>query len=184
MNKQHPTFLEEAKKLKKVLCPAKNTLQLYKVFPKIDDFNYMKYQFYIYVYLNPFKPLSKPFKFITKKGQEHCLAFEPLYIGKASRGFGYRHNQHITAFKNGKEQNLLKIEAFKELEKRMELSKSMNATDMPHDWKEYQLNWVNIIAEFDNAQDLLEYEVDLIKQIGTRYSKTGKLNTLVNKIEN
>ena len=84
--------------LKKALCPVKNTLQLYKIFPKIDDFNYMKYQFYIYIYVNPFKPLNKPLKIQTLTNKEHCLAYEPLYVGKASRGFGYRHNNILVLF--------------------------------------------------------------------------------------
>jgi len=170
--------------LKRALCPNKDTLQLYKIFPKIDDFNYMKYQFYIYIYINPFKPLQKPVTISTLKNKEHCLAFEPLYVGKASRGFGYRHNQHISSFIKGSENNILKVKAFKELENKMKLSKSLNTSSMPHDWKEYQMNWVTIIEEFDNKDDLLKYEVDLIKQLGTQYTKTGKLNTLVNKIEN
>lgn len=170
--------------LRKALCPVKNTLQLYKVFPKIDDFNYMKYQFYIYVYINPFKPLNTPLKIVTKKNQEHCFAFEPLYVGKASRGFGYRHNQHISTFLKGSENNPLKVKAFKELETKMTAAKKLNAGSMPHDWKEYQMNWVTILAEFQNKEDLLEYEVHLINQLGTQYTKKGSINTLVNKIEN
>ena len=55
--------------------------------------------------------------------------------------------------------------------------------DKPHNWKEYQMNWVIILETFQDPKDLLNFEVTLIKNIGTVYSKKNK-GPLVNKIEN
>jgi len=161
------------------ICNNNNLLKLYKIYPKIDDFNYLKYQFYIYIYLDPFKPLQKPYVFGID--QKYCSAYELLYVGKASRGAGYRHNQHINNFLIGKEHNHLKVEAFKEIERKMKEAKLKNTPGVPHDWKEYQLNWIVVHKNFSDPKSLLKYEVALIQSIGTRYTKKGPL---VNKIEN
>jgi len=167
--------------MNKSTCDNMNLLRLYKIYPKIDNFDYNRYQFYIYIYLDPFKKLSKPFDIKTPDNSHYCSAYEPIYIGKASRGAGYRHNQHIQSFLKNKEHNILKVKKFQEIEKNMELAKKNNSLGVPHDWKEYQLNWIIIHKAFNNADDLLKYEVGLIQSIGTEYKRKGPL---VNKIEN
>ena len=160
-----------------------NILKLYKVFPKIENFNYLRYQYYIYVYLNPFKEYKKPklVNFKTDKNYEFIFAYEPIYIGKASTGTGYRHNQHIQKFQSNQEHNQLKVKKFKELESGFEKAKKENSIYLPHNWKEYQSNWIVILQEFNNPKDLLNFEVTFIKTLGTEYTKKGPL---VNKIEN
>jgi len=165
----------------KSTCNNMNLLKLYKIYPKIDNFNYNRYQFYIYIYLDPFKKLNKAFDIKAPDGKPYCSAYEPIYVGKASRGAGYRHNQHIQSYLKNKEHNVLKVEKFKEIEKNMERAKKNNDIGVPHDWKEYQLNWIVIHQVFNDAKELLDYEVGLIQSIGTKYRRKGPL---VNKIEN
>jgi hypothetical protein len=162
-------------------CNNLNLLRLYKIYPKIDNFNYMRYQFYIYIYLDPFEKLDKPFKIKAPDNKDYCSAYTPIYVGKASRGAGYRHNQHIQSYLKNKENNVLKIKKFKEIEKNMAYAKKHNLIGVPHDWKEYQLNWIVIHQSFNDAKKLLDYEVKLIQTLGTQYKRKGPL---VNKIEN
>jgi hypothetical protein len=157
-----------------------NVLKLYKMYPKIDDFNYLRYQFYIYVYLNPFKEYKKP-ELINK---EYITKYELLYVGKASNGGGYRHNQHINKFISNQEHNPLKVKAFKELEEGFRKAKQQGSFSLPHDWKEYQNNWIVLLKDFNTSKELMKFEMELINSVGTLYTKKGKQNTLVNKIEN
>jgi len=150
--------------------------ELEKVRPRINHFDYNKYHFYVYVYLNPFKPLQSKYKL---PGHYIEFAFEPIYIGKATNA-GFRHNQHIAEYlKNGKEvinnvkiYNELKRKKFKELEENM---KHSNSVHLPRNWKEYQRDWVIIIKAFDNQFDSSRYERVAIKTIGTQRKGTGVL---------
>jgi len=162
-------------------CANFNLLKLYKIYPKVDNFNYMRYQFYIYIYLDPFEKLSKAFDIKAPNGKKYCSAYTPIYVGKASRGAGYRHNQHVQTYLKNNEHNILKVEKFRQIEKNMEYAKKNNLIGVPHNWKEYQLNWIIIHESFDDGKKLLDYEVGLIQSIGTKYRKKGPL---VNKIEN
>lgn len=162
-------------------CNNLNLLKLYKIYPKIDNFNYNRYQFYIYIYLDPFKKLEKAFNIIAPDGKKYCSAYEPIYVGKASRGAGYRHNQHIQSFLKNQEHNILKVEKFQEIERNMKKAEKNNSIGVPYNWKEYQLNWIVIHKAFSDAKELLKYEVGLIQSIGTKYRRKGPL---VNKIEN
>jgi len=161
-----------------------NVLKLYKFYPKIENFTYLRYQFYIYVYLDPFTELKKPkgIKVHTsKKDYEFMYIYEPFYVGKASTGMGYRHHQHIQKYQIGQEGNKLKVEKFKELERNFERARKENLYHLPQNWDEYKQNWIAIVQDFSNSKDLLEFEVSLIKKIGTKYKHQGPL---VNKIEN
>lgn len=171
-NTTHLTSKELRKKIE--------LLKLYKVYPKIQDFHHLKYKYYMYVYLDPFKELDKPLLFKSKK-HEYISAYEPIYIGKASSGTGYRHNQHITNYINKKEHNPQKIKKFQELEKNFRLAEKQHSFTKPHNWKEYQSGWIILLEAFNDPKKLLESEVELIKNIGTVYNKKGPL---VNKIEN
>lgn len=161
-----------------------NLLKLYKIYPKIEDFNYLKYQYYIYIYLNPFKEYKKPklIKFkVDNKDYEYITMYEPFYIGKASNGGGYRHNQHIQKFKSEQEGNKLKTDYFKELELNFEKAQKKGIFYQPHNWKEFQRDWICILKDFNNPKDLIKFEMSIIKSLGTIYNKKGPL---VNKIEN
>ena len=152
---------------------------LEKVRPRINHFDYKKYPFYVYVYLDPFKPEQTKYKL---PGQYLEFAYRPIYVGKATNGAGFRHNQHIAEYlKTGKEvegtttiHNETKKQAFKELEKNMELYGSTNAM-LPRNWKEYQRDWIIIIKALDNPFELKRFEATVIKTIGTIRRGTGPL---------
>lgn len=151
-----------------------NTLN--KVTPRINHFDYKKYHFYLYVYLNPFRKWDKSYSIL---GETVHFAFEPIYIGKAT-GDGYRHNQHIAEYlKNGSEQladgqihNEVKKRAFAEVEKNMN-----HATDphLPRNWDEYQRDWVIILKGFQTAEELSNAENAFVKIIGNKRRGTGPL---------
>ena len=151
---------------------------LEKVRPRINHFDYTKYNFYVYVYLNPFKEIQLKYKM---PGQYVEFAYEPIYVGKAT-GAGFRHNQHIAEYlKNGLEQkgtttihNETKKKAFKELEQNMKTIGASNAK-YPRNWEEYQRDWVIIIKAFSTQQESIRYEGTIIKTIGTIRRATGPL---------
>ncbi len=151
---------------------------LEKMRPRINHFDYKKYKFYIYIYLNPFKPAQLKYKM---PGQYVEFAFEPLYVGKATNA-GFRHNQHIAEYlKTGLEKegvktihNETKKLAFKELEANMKKYGPTNV-NLPSNWTEYQNQWIMIHKVFDNGFDLARYEAKLIKTIGTVRKGTGPL---------
>ena len=161
------------------MCPNFNLLKTYKIYPRKIDFNYMRDKFFIYVYLNPFKELGKANSYKIK-GQEYCFAYEPIYVGKGT-GAGYRHNQHITSFLSGKENNQYKVKILNEIKKGMATSVAKGIHTKPWNWKEYQTGWVIVLETFDSHRSLLEFEMELINSIGTQFDKTG---TLSNKIKN
>jgi len=128
--------------------------------------------------LDPFTEYQQP-KEVKVKNENFCFAYEPFYIGKGT-GAGYRHNQHISAFIKGNENNPFKIQKFKELAEKMAEAAAKHENSKPWNWSEYQKNWVIILKTFDNPKDLLEFEMEFIKKLGTK--KTG--GPLTNKIEN
>ena len=152
--------------------------QLMKVQPRINHFDYTKYPFYTYVYLNPFKEVQLKYRL---PGEYLEFAYEPFYIGKAT-GAGFRHNQHIAEYlKNGTEtvnhrtvHDPYKKEAFKKLEADM---KQYGPTNIkyPRNWEEYQKDWIIVIKALNNASALARYESNVIKIIGTQKRGSGPL---------
>jgi hypothetical protein len=161
------------------MCPNINLLKSYKVYPRQTHFNYLKDLYFIYVYLNPFAELKQPMEVKTSEGT-FCFAYLPIYVGKGT-GSGYRQNQHIQAFLRGNENNILKKAAFEHLKDEMAKAASMGQKDKPWNWKEYQNSYVIILKTFDDPKKLIDFEISLIKQIGTVWDKTGPLT---NKIKN
>ncbi len=152
--------------------------QLEKVKPRINHFDYNKYPFYTYVYLDPFKEVQLKYRL---PGQYLEFAYEPIYIGKAT-GAGFRHNQHIAEYlKNGLEVNNhrkvfndIKKQKFIELEKNMELHGHKDFK-LPRNWEEYQRDWIIILKAMDNHDALVRFESDTIKKIGTIKRGNGPL---------
>jgi len=99
------------------------------------------------------------------------FAYEPIYVGKGVNKGGYRMNQHISQFLNKKDHNYIKRKKFEEIEKKM---KENGMT-----WNDYKNNYIIIYKTFNNEEELLENELELINKIGTQWTKTGPL---VNKI--
>lgn len=151
---------------------------LEKVRPRVNHFDYTKYQFYVYVYLDPFDEIQSQYRM---PGHIVEFAYRPIYIGKAT-GAGFRHNQHIAEYlKNGKEteknqtiHNEVKKKAFKKLENDMKRYGHTNVK-YPRDWKEYQRDWVIVIKALNNQNDLMRYESTLIRTIGTIRRGSGPL---------
>jgi len=149
--------------------------QLEKVRPRINHFDYKKYPFYTYVYLNPFKEVDLKYRL---PGQFLEFAYEPFYVGKAT-GAGFRHNQHIAEYlKTGKEtinhrtiNDPHKRDAFRQLEKDMNQYGSTNVK-FPRDWKEYQRDWIIVIKASSDQSSLVRFEKSVISTIGTL--KTGR----------
>ncbi len=162
------------------MCPNKALLKTYKIFPKLHEFSYMREKYFVYMYLNPFKEYNEPYSFKVL-GTEFCTMYEPLYIGKGTGGSGYRQNQHIKNFTSNKEQNQIKIKWFKYIEDEMEKAKKAKLVNRPWNWNEYKKDWVQVIKTFDSAEDLLEFEIKMIREVGTRWDATGPLT---NKIKN
>ncbi len=163
------------------MCPNINLLRSYKVYPSKVDFKYQKYQFFIYMYLNPFKEYITPVSY--KAGDpkiEYCFAYEPIYLGKGT-GAGYRHNQHLKAYLRDHEGNQFKIQTFKKIQDQMAEAAAKQDTSKPWNWEEYKQSWVKIIQTFDDPRALLKFEMELINQIGTQFDRTGPL---ANKIKN
>jgi hypothetical protein len=161
------------------MCPNLELLRTYKVYPRKIDFNYMKDRFFIYVYLNPFKELTTPLK-VRVGSKEFCFAYEPVYLGKGT-GAGYRHNQHLTSFKNNKESNQFKIKTFMEIQRGMTQAAVNRDFKYPLNWKDYQDQYIIILETFKTAEQLLRFEVEMIKKIGTQFDGSGPL---ANKIKN
>lgn len=151
---------------------------LEKVRPRINHFDYKRYPFYVYVYLNPFVEAQSKYKL---PGEYIEFAYEPFYVGKAT-GAGFRHNQHIAEYlKNGTEtvnhvtiKDPFKKEAFKELEKNMKLFGHKDIK-YPRNWEEYQKDWIVIVKAVSDQFALVRYEKNLIKTIGTIKKGTGPL---------
>jgi hypothetical protein len=139
----------------------------------------MKDLFFLYVYLDPFKEFEKPLE--VKIGTEtFCFAYEPFYVGKGT-GAGYRHNQHISAFTNQRENNQFKVTKFKEISDNMATAAAKKLNDKPWNFKEFQNNYVVILKTFEDPKALLRFEMDLINKLGTVQDRSG---TLTNKIKN
>jgi len=161
------------------MCPNITLLKTYKVYPRKLDFNYMKDQFFIYVYLNPFKDYKRA-KSFKVNNKEYCFAYEPIYIGKGT-GAGYRQNQHLTAFLKGREKNRFKQEILEKISKGMADAAAKQEHTKPWNWKEYQDGYVIILETFQDPKQLLKFEMTLINNIGTIFDRTGPL---ANKIKN
>lgn len=161
-------------------CPNDSLLKTYKMFPRLHEFSYMRDKYFIYVYLNPFKEYRTSLKFKVQ-GIQFCSAFEPIYVGKGTNGNGYRHNQHISAFLNNKENNRIKVKIFKEIENEMKKAKELKLVNKPWDWQEYQKGWVFVVRSLNSQEELKRFEMQMINTIGTRWDATGPL---VNKIKN
>jgi hypothetical protein len=164
-----------------------NYLSIQKVFPKENYFDLNKHKFYIYCYLDPFKPLNK--ELLIKDAQfgineKIQFGYEPIYIGKASTSHGYRHNQHIAEFLKGIDSeepqhdeylthyNLIKMQKFKEIGQNM---LNNNNPNLPSSWEEYQKYWIIILKTFDTPQSLLINEKVFIREIGTIKNNNGPL---------
>ncbi len=163
-------------------CPNIELLRSYGVYPRKLDFKYQADKFFIYVYLDPFVELKKPLvvKVPNPTGpKEFCFAYEPIYIGKGT-GAGYRHNQHLKAFQSKRETNPEKIKAFQSIQDQMADAAATQQHDKPWNWIEYQKKYVIVLETFQDPKELITFEMAMIKNIGTRWDKTG---TLTNKIK-
>ena len=160
-----------------------------KVRPRLNHFKYKDVSFYIYVYLNPFKPLRSLYK--LPNGEHIEFAFEPIYIGKGTNSHtddkfrsGYRMNQHIAEYLksnvgeevvNGRTiHNEFKKRAFKDLESNM-LKLGHSNVDYPRNWDEYKDNWIIVLNDYPTTQALEAAEKNYIKGIGTLRRGTGPL---------
>ncbi len=162
-------------------CPNINLLKSYKVYPRKLDFKYQSYKFFIYVYLDPFKPLDKPLVIKTSNPKtEFCFGYEPIYLGKGT-GAGYRQNQHLKAFQNNKENNQEKVKAFKKISDQMADAAATKDHTKPWNWKEYQNQYIIVLETFDDPKKLLHFEMQMIKGLGTTWDNSG---VLTNKIRN
>jgi len=161
------------------MCPNIQLLKTYRVYPRKLEFNYLKDKFFIYIYLDPFQEFQKP-KVYNIDQKEYCFAYQPIYVGKGT-GSGYRQNQHIKTFLSGRENNKIKVEAFKQIADKMANAAAKGDHTKPWNWKEYQDSYVIILETFFDPKQLLRFEVELIQGIGTIFDKTGPL---VNKIKN
>jgi hypothetical protein len=99
------------------MCPSFSLLRTYKVYPRKIDFNYIKDRFFIYIYLDPFKELTKPLQIVVGS-KEICFGYEPFYVGKGT-GSGYRQHQHLKEFFDKREINRYKVEKLAEIETNM-----------------------------------------------------------------
>ncbi len=162
-------------------CPNINLLKSYKVYPSKVDFQYQAHKFFIYVYLDPFQefPTAMIYKAGTPK-KEFCFAYQPIYIGKGT-GAGYRQNQHLKAFQNKRENNKYKVEAFQKIQEGMANAAAIGDHSKPWNWDEYKKSYIKILETFDSPEELLRFETELIKEIGTQWDNTGPLS---NKIRN
>jgi hypothetical protein len=161
------------------MCPGINLLKTYKVYPRKINFSYTRDNFFIYIYLDPFQELVKA-KSYKIDNTEYCFAYMPIYVGKGT-GAGYRQNQHLTSFKSGKENNVLKVEAFKRIQEKMADAAAKQDHTKPWNWKEYQDGYIIILETFNNPKKLLSFEIELIQSIGTIFDHSGPLT---NKIKN
>jgi len=150
----------------------------YKMYPRELKYDYLKHRYYIYIYLDPFNSYldHDMLGYIDKP--DILFGFEPWYVGKGTTGHGYRLNQHIKKYLSKQETNKLKLEKFKEIEKKMQSNKY---PDKPKNWKEYQDNWIMVYHNFSTERELMDMEQLIINKIGTKYNNKG---TLVNKITN
>ncbi len=162
-------------------CPDINLLKSYKVYPSKIDFKYQSYKFFIYVYLDPFQEFPKAME--AKAGEPlktYCFAYAPIYLGKGT-GAGYRHNQHLKAFQNKRENNPEKIKAFEKIRDGMAEAAAIQDHTKPWNWKEYQNQYIVILETFEDPKELLKFEMQLIKELGTKWDHSGYLS---NKIRN
>jgi hypothetical protein len=161
------------------MCPNINLLKTYKVYPRKIDFNYLKDNFFIYIYLDPFQELEKP-KAYNIQNKEYCFAYMPIYVGKGT-GSGYRQNQHIASFLSGRENNQIKVNTLKIIQEKMADAAAKGDHTKPWNWKEYQDGYVIILETFNDPKQLLKYEMELIQGIGTIVKHTGPLtNKIIN----
>jgi hypothetical protein len=149
----------------------------YKMYPRLVEYSYHSTQYYIYFYLDPFICYLDDEKlgYIQLNNPSNVdtlyFAYEPIYVGKGVNKGGYRMNQHVSQFLNKKDHNYIKRKKFEEIEKKM---KENGMT-----WNDYKNNYIIIYKTFDNEEELLENELELINKIGIQWTKTGPL---VNKI--
>ena len=174
----------------KVDCPPIALLRSYKVYPREIKFDYFKVQYFLYVYLDPFKSLQKPLE-----AAGFCFGFEPFYVGKGA-GTGYRQNHHVQSFANRKKNprevqgwNSYKLKKFEEIEKKMEQAAARHDTDLPWDWNDYKDQWIIIAFSSDDPNATIDREMSLIKGLGVVDGGSGtrsevKRGPLINRITN
>jgi len=161
------------------MCPNIHLLKTYKVYPRKIDFNYMRDNFFIYIYLDPFQEQVRPLSY-NINSKEYCFAYMPIYVGKGT-GAGYRHNQHLTSFIKGNESNPYKVQTLKLIHEKMADAAAKQDHTKPWNWDEYQKSFIIILETFEDSAQLLKFEVNLIQGIGTLFDNTGPLT---NKIKN
>ncbi len=162
-------------------CPNINLLKSYRVYPSQMNFNYQAHKFFVYVYLDPFQEFKRALT--VKAGEpkvEYCFAYAPIYLGKGT-GAGYRHNQHLKAFQNKRENNQHKVKVFQEIQDGMARAAATEDHSKPWNWDEYKQGYVKILETFDDPKALLKFEMEMINGLGTKWDNTGYLS---NKIKN
>ena len=156
-------------------------LYTYRIYPRIDSFNYLKHSFYIYCYLDPSKCYLDDEKIleVDTSFKKFYFAYEPFYVGKGVNRVGYRFNHHINEFlANRPDSNIAKRQKFKEIEQKMRRRELPITT-----WQEYKRDFIILMINFDNEKDLLQCEFELIHNIGSIYHKNeNEKGSLVNQI--
>jgi hypothetical protein len=139
----------------------------------------MRDRFFIYAYLDPFKELTKPLQ-VTAGSKEICFGYEPFYIGKGT-GSGYRQHQHLKEFLDKREINRYKVEKLVEIESNMAKAAAKGDISKPWNWEEFQKEWIIIIDTFENSHALVNFELELINKIGTRFDNSGPLTNKIKR---
>jgi hypothetical protein len=138
-------------------CP-----RLAKVCPRINHFDYKKYNFFIYVYLDPWTPVDK--KYLIN-GDEIEFKYQPWYLGKGANGPMFRHNQHLADYLKGRElvKSPEKQHMFDYISKQIEQNRNPN---LPSTWDEYKFFWIVILRQFKTERENRDWEREAIKVIG------------------
>lgn len=155
-------------------------MKFLKANPRVNRNYSGKTENYIYVLLDPFKPLIglDDFKWnIPSKifgVDEIRFGFEPFYIGKGVSSTGHRMNQHIARYnqnsdsENEKKENLYKHRRLESIS--MNFRRTAKEEDFyitPKNWDEYKKEWIITIFEFPDRESLEVAEKELIKIIGS-----------------
>jgi len=174
----------------KEILKSNDLIKNYKVYPRIQNFNYLAHRQFLYVYLDPFNCYVDHDKIgvvnLDGRFKKYYFAYEPFYIGKGT-GTGYRHNQHIAYFlKNTSVENKETVQKFKEIQKKF--NDVMNSKIYgPGNWNEYQANFVLILDVLERDEDpvnLLRKEMSFVNAIGTIKEGTGPLTNQITSYKN